>query len=160
MTKNQIDELNGLRADTAFNMCYCDALAKRYQRCHDIGMCFVAVFTSTTVLSWLASMEWSSISKTLSAISAALAIVLPILKLDDKSKRMLATYAEWYMIKCEYDALWAKRSAISKQEGAERIADILAREGKESVPDAGLSFDNEKVRQKCSEKVDKIFALD
>ena len=157
MTDEQIEELLNLRADTAFNMCYCDALAKRYQGWHNLGMCFVALFTSTTVLSWLASIEWSTTSKTLSVIAAGLALVLPILKFDDKSKRMRATYAEWYMIKCEYDALWAKRKIVNQQEAAERIAEILIREGKESVRDVGLSFDNEKVQQKCADRVNSKF---
>ena len=95
MTDEQIEELMSLRLDTAFNICYCGALAKRYQWWHSIGMSFVAVFTSTTVLSWLVSIDWTSSSKALSVIAAGVALVLPILKLEDKSRRMLATYAEW-----------------------------------------------------------------
>lgn len=96
------------------NMRYFGYLSRDYYRLDLGSKCFLAVMSSGTVGGWLVwndplqypigTIFW----RTLSGVSAILAVVIPIVNFTKKLEVVLRLKAEWQRVMSEYDILWLR----------------------------------------------------
>lgn len=94
--------------DSDMNSRYWKYILHRYVFIEKSLKIFLAVMASGTVASWGI---WSTIPilwKTLSAISAIVAIISPILDYSDKVKKVSFICGKWVRLKEEYNFIWIK----------------------------------------------------
>ena len=140
--------------DADMNARYWHAILMRYYRRDKVGIIFLAVMTSGTVASWSIWVELELLWKILSAISALLAIALPIINWPKMIKKMAVLRGNWMEIKTQYEILWAKLN--QKDHNANEILkvfeEIKKRESDACGEESELPCDK-KLLRKCQNEV-------
>lgn len=119
-----------LNAD--LNCRYYHCLGSRYAAYDRWARIFLAVTSSSTVAGWGLWSEYSFAWKTLSSISALLAIALPILDWSKSAAKIADVKAEWYRLKAEYEILWVEieSESISSDAAVRRLKSIKDKQAK------------------------------
>ena len=140
--------------DADLNERYWGHLSKRYYDRDKLAKIFLATMTSGTVASWG---FWSDIEilwKILSAVSALLAIALPILNWPKSIQSMVYLRQKWSQIKSDYELLWldAKNANDNQEKFRKELKKIKTRENSLSQKESNLPND-QKLLKKCSQEV-------
>ena len=92
--------------DADMNKRYWSELSNRYYTRDKWAKIFLAVMTSGTVASWGFWSQYVFLWKGLSALSAIIAIALPILNWPKMIQNMNVLKEKWLSIKYQYELLW------------------------------------------------------
>jgi hypothetical protein len=92
--------------DADLSVQYWTYLSRRYSKWDKYTKIFLAVMSSSTVASWGIWGEIDILWKILSAISALVAVALPILNWQQMIARMSDLVGKWSRIRYEYENLW------------------------------------------------------
>ena len=92
--------------DADMNSRYWKALAARYSKRETVLKIFLAVMASGTVAGWGIWEDYSQIWKLLSAISALIAIALPILNYQKVIQKLSELAGNWGELRIEYEDMW------------------------------------------------------
>ncbi|GAB6163561.1 hypothetical protein JCM12298_27210 [Desulfothermus naphthae] len=146
--------------DADLNERYWTYLAKRYHDRDKWAKIFLAIMTSGTVASWG---FWSQIEilwKILSAISALLAIALPILNWPKMVESMIDLKQKWFQIKSDYEILWLEiKDGINDENKVKKeLKKLKEKEARISQKEANLPNDK-KLLQRCRNEVLKSRGL-
>jgi hypothetical protein len=90
------------------NVRYWRELRYYYERKDVTTKIFLAATSSTTVATWGFWTEMSWLWKSLSAVSALLAVALPILNWSKKMADIADLHGAWVQIRNQYDSLWRR----------------------------------------------------
>lgn len=96
----------GSMLDADMNSRYWKALTARYSRRETVLKIFLAIMASGTVAGWGIWEEHSNMWKFLSAMSALLAIALPILNYQKVIEKFSALAGNWGELRIEYEDMW------------------------------------------------------
>lgn len=134
-----------------FNTRYWSHLIRRYSKRDKYTKIFLAIISSSTVASWGFWDEIDLLWKSLSAISAFIALALPILDWPKTISRMSDLAGKWSRIEYEYENLWLRLQGDTPIDGVEdeykRIRGEVA-----GLDDRGLPEDV-KLKQQCRDEV-------
>jgi hypothetical protein len=140
--------------DAELNEKYWSHLSRRYYNRDKFVKIFLAVMASGTVASWGIWQKFEIIWKTLSGLSALVAIALPILNLSKKINDLSQLSQKWTEIRSDYELLWLDFNKTHKNE--EQIMReykiIKAKENKTSELESNLPNDK-KLIEKCYDEV-------
>jgi hypothetical protein len=129
--------------DADMNVRYWTHLARRYYNYDKFSKIFLAIMASGTVASWGFWINIAILWKILSAISALLAISLPLLHWPKMIENMGSLRQKWVEIKYDYDILWLKHENGKKlNEISEKYEIIKKKEIIASQQEANLPRDN------------------
>ena len=92
--------------DADMNHVYWSCLSRRYYDREKAIQIFLALFSSSAVAGWALLMDVDLLWKALSALSAGIAIVLPILNWQKQIEVMSAIAGKWFHLKIDYESLW------------------------------------------------------
>lgn len=144
--------------DAEMNERYWSKLSKRYYQKEKWTKIFLACMASGTVASWGFWSEGKLLWKFLSALSAIIAIALPILNWPKSIQNMNVLTEKWLLIKIDYELLWldVKKGMKDKDEAKIRkeLKSIMAKEAILSQKEINLPYDS-KLLQKCMIEVKK-----
>lgn len=92
--------------DSDMNARYWKYLVNRYSKKDKSIKIFLAVMTSSTVAGWGFWESQPDLWKTLSALSAIIAIVFPLLNYQKSIEQISALAGKWGELRMEYEDLW------------------------------------------------------
>lgn len=100
------------------NTRYWRRLGHRYSRRDMVAKIFLGVTASSTVASWGIWQEVELLWKALSAVSAVLAIALPIVDWPKVARKMTALSAKWQSLQASYELAWidVEDGAVDREE--------------------------------------------
>ena len=140
--------------DADLNERYWSYLAKRYYNREKYAKIFLAVMTSGTVASWGFWDQIELLWKISSALSALLAIALPILNWPKMVEAMIDLKQKWFQIKSDYEILWieVKDRMNNKEKIKGELKKLKDKAARISQKDANLPNDQKLIRR-CREEV-------
>jgi hypothetical protein len=138
--------------DAEMNVRYWSAICHRYSK-YDIGSrVFLAVTSSSTVAGWGFWAYRPEVWKTLSGVSALLAIVLTVVDLPKKVSRISVLVARWKQSQVEYELLWNSDRSLNSPQSKSKYNNCKHREIANTSEEQTLPRD-EKLLKKCYEDV-------
>jgi hypothetical protein len=138
--------------DAEMNVRYWSEICHRYSRC-DIGSrIFLAITSSSTVAGWGFWAQQPAIWKTLSSVSALLAIVLTVVDLPKKVSRISVLVARWKQSQVEYELLWRSDRSLTSSHSKSKYEKCKQREIGSTAEEQTLPLDK-KLLRKCYDDV-------
>lgn len=136
------------------NYRYWGHLGRRYSGWDRTARIFLALTSSTTVASWSFLIQYDVIWKILSAISAAIAVSLPVFNWQALAETIVDLRAGWLQILKEYENLWTRieEDSLSREEYQTAIKRLSEQEIELDFKAANLP-DNPRLKQICQEEV-------
>lgn len=134
------------------NARYWARLASRYKSREDWGKIFIALASSGTVASWAIWQDLSLLWKLLSALSAVIAVAMPILDFPSKVETMSDLRGRWTELRSAYELLWAEVSEDDAYKGDNKLSALKSKEATMSKDEASFPYDLELARQ-CQAEV-------
>jgi hypothetical protein len=112
------------------NVRYWNQIRYRYSRNDTWTKIFLAATSSSTVATWGFWAEISWVWKSLSAISALLAVALPILNWNRKLSDIADLHGRWVQIRNEHETLWRRMESgiVSATEAESTFQNIRNKE--------------------------------
>jgi hypothetical protein len=107
--------------DADMNARYWKYLVQRYSRRDKVLKIFLAIMASGTVAGWGLWESFPYLWKTLSAISALVAISLPILNYQKSIEQMASLAGKWGELRIEYEDLWRQVNNTDVPKSIERV---------------------------------------
>ena len=148
-----------LMLDADMNVRYWAELGRRYYKRDKTYKIFLAAMSSGTVASWGIWSEVQLLWKILSAISAVVAIALPILNWPKMIQSIGNVKQKWVDIKADYEVLWIEVNNNKDQAVlGEEFKKIRKREATASQQESNLPK-KDKLLDKCWEAVLKSRGL-
>ena len=127
---------------------YWTVMARRYQQREQIASIFIALTSSSTVATWLASLEW--IWQLFSVSSAIVAVSLPILNFSGKVATMTELATKWANLTCDYEMFWLRFPKEASSLAQAQLGKLRYRESELISAEARLPID-EKLFKQCQE---------
>jgi len=140
--------------DADMNNRYWAHLSRRYYTREKWAKIFLAAMASGAVASWGFWSEYELLWKILSAMSALLAIALPILNWPKMIESMVFLTEKWSLIKADYELLWldVKKDITNENKTIKELKRLKDKENTLSQKEANLP-DEQKLLRKCREEV-------
>ena len=138
--------------DAEMNVRYWTAICHRYSTYDVSSRIFLAVTSSSTVAGWGFWAEWPWIWKTLSGVSAVVAIVLTVIDLPKKVSRISVLVARWKQSQVEYELLWRSDRFLSSSQSKSKYSNCKHREVANTADEQTLPRD-EKLLKKSYQDV-------
>jgi hypothetical protein len=133
--------------DAEMNVRYWSAICRRYAR-YDLGSrIFLAITSSSTVASWSFWSQWPLIWKSLSGISALIAITLTVVDLPKKVSRISVLVARWKQSQVEYELLWRTDRSLSASHSKSKYSTCKHREITNTSDEQTLPYDDKLLKQ-------------
>jgi hypothetical protein len=142
----------GSMLDADMNARYWGFLTRRYYNKDKYSKIFLAAMASGTVASWGFWANVVIIWKVLSAISALIAISLPIVNYQKLIESIAEQKREWTYLKNEYESLWLSQKTKNQKEIASVYKKIKVHETIKIKDESKLPYD-EKLIMRCYEEV-------
>jgi len=140
--------------DADLNDRYWGHLSSRYYSRDKFSKIFLAAMSSGTVASWGFWSDLPIVWKGLSAISALLAVALPILDWPKMIENMVNLKQKWAQIKTDYELLWLDVTNGADNKFIENeLKKIKIKEAKFSQADANLPKDKKLINQAREEVI-------
>jgi hypothetical protein len=126
--------------DAHLNCKYWPSLAERYGRREFYAKVFLAAVSSSAVASWGLWIQVDGLWKTLSALAALIAVILPIANVPRKLQVMSEIAGNWRVLLAEYEALWLNYNMGAKndREVLDELNRLRRREAEEDRDTAEL----------------------
>jgi len=145
--------------DADMNARYWKCLVAEHSR-RDKGLkIFVALTASGTVAGWGIWESFPALWKSLSALSAVVAILLPLLKDQKRIEQMSVLAGRWSELRIEYEDLWLQ---VRRQENEAELAGAFKKfrrvEASLEKIETGLPRNN-RVLKKCFDEVKRARGL-
>lgn len=121
---------------------YWSSLARRYTQRDTCLKIFLAVMSSSAVAGWGLWASNPPLWKALSAISAVIAVALPIINLQKLIQRMNEVTGKWLHILADYENLWIERRNCQDDVLLKRYKEIKSRETAVKENEHSLPVDN------------------
>jgi hypothetical protein len=138
---------------------YFDALAGKFYK-HDLyTKIFLAAMSSGTVAGWAFWKDNPCLWKTLSGISAVLAIALPILNYPKKLEAAGRLKTDYDDIKRDYQLLWARIDNNTHAQTENELKRIFQKEGKLATLESTVPGNDKKLNARCQQEVLKANGL-
>lgn len=145
--------------DADLNAIYWSHLSRRYYNKDKFAKIFLATMASGTVASWGFWSDVQVVWKILSAISALMAVALPILNWPKMIESMVNLKQKWTQIRSDYEMLWIELNrGKDKRELERQYKKIKQKETKLSQEESNLPNDR-KLLYKCRGEVLKSRGL-
>lgn len=106
--------------DADMNARYWKYLVKRYADRDKFSKIFLAIMASGTVAGWGFWDSFPELWKTLSSISAVIAIAMPILNYQKNIEQMSYLAGKWGELRIEYEDLWLQVKNSPPQQTSEK----------------------------------------
>jgi hypothetical protein len=138
------------------NVRYWRAEGCRYGRLDTTTKIFLAATSSSTVATWGFWQNLSWLWKALSAISALLAVALPILNWSGKISTISDLHGRWIQIRNEHEALWrtCETTAMNEQQIETAFRIIRQKEADAETSENQLRIARRpKLAQRCYDEV-------
>ncbi len=129
--------------DADMNARYWGYLTRRYYNKDKYSKLFLAAMSSGTVASWGFWANVEIIWKVLSAISALIAISLPILNYQKLIESIAEQKREWTHLKNEYESLWLSLKTKNQKEIVSEYKKIKVHETIKTKDESKLPYDRE-----------------
>ncbi len=134
------------------NVCYLSKLASRFAQREKWVKIFLAITSSGAVAGWSVWIDHANVWKTLSGLSALLAVSLPILNYSGRVAQLNKIASKQAQLRLGYDQLWAQIDVLS----ADSLDNMHSELCKKEIELTDLS-DNEpedrKLLVQCQEEV-------
>lgn len=111
------------------NACYWGWISDRYTKMDTYLKFLLAITASGAVAGWKLWVDYPSVWKSLSAVSAIAALAQPIFFSSEKLKRMSALVATWKEMSTNYELLWEKDECLGTTESWGEFETAKRREG-------------------------------
>ena len=135
--------------DADMNARYWSYLSRRYYNYDKYSKIFLAIMSSGTVASWGFWSETQWLWKGLSAISALLAIAIPIVNWPKMISNMVALKQYWTEIKIDYEMSWLElESGKTETDVAKYYKKTKEKEAKVAVKEANMP-NSKKLVKRC-----------
>ena len=145
-------ELRNSLLDAAMNVRYWRAKCNHYSRYDTLSRIFLAVTSSSTVISWGLAAKWPFAWKGLSSVSAILAIVLAKVDLPKKVAHMSALVVRWKQSEIDYQLLWENDRSLSSAQSKARYKTVKQKEVSLVNDEQHLPYDR-KLLERCYAEV-------
>jgi hypothetical protein len=134
------------------NACYWNSLALRYNDREKWLKIFLAVTASSTVAGWTIWAHYDFLWKTLSGLSAIVAVALPILDYSGQVEKMTKLASKCAQLRVGYELLWAQFDSLSPQSILDAQGKLAQQEIELSDVQAALP-DDRKLLEQCQNEV-------
>lgn len=132
--------------DADMNYVYWSSLGRRYYGREKVVQIFLALFSSSAVAGWTLLVNVDLLWKTLSALSAGIALALPILNWKERIEVMSTIAGKWFHLKINYESLWLDAQASAPNEIVrQRFEELRKREVDINASASNLPDDRELV---------------
>ena len=146
--------------DADLNYRYWNLMALRYSRREGNAKIFLACTASATVASWSLWVDVKWAWQTLSAVSAIISVVLPIVDIPRKIQTMTEVQTAWLRLMHEYENLWRTRSTLTEKSYSRKLVALKVREAEVSKNTIRLPSDDKKLAAICYADVLKSRGLE
>lgn len=136
------------------NYRYWGHLGRRYSKWDRTARIFLALTSSSTVASWSFLIEYDLVWKFLSALSAAIAVSLPVFNWQATAEIIVELRAGWLQNLKEYENLWTRieEDSMSREE-YHLIMQRLSTQEIELDRKAANLPDDARLKQSCQDEV-------
>lgn len=134
------------------NACYWNRLARRYYLREKYAKIFLAVTSSGSVAGWSFWASHDSVWKVLSALSALVAIALPILDFSGEVSAMTKLATKCAQLRVGYEKLWAQIDVLPEDLLKEGV-DTLAQQASGTLALEAVLPDDRKLLTQCQNEV-------
>jgi hypothetical protein len=138
---------------------YWNLMALRYLRRETNAKIFLAVTASATVASWAIWKANEALWQSLSAASAIISVVLPIVDAPRKIDDMAEVQWRWQKLMHEYEALYGSSSTLSQIAFDKRFKELRAEEADISKKTSRLPTDDVRLAKRCQAEIIKARGL-
>jgi hypothetical protein len=138
------------------NVRYWNQISYRYSRNDTWTKIFLAATSSSTVATWGFWAQISWVWKSLSAVSALLAVALPILNWNKKVSAIADLHGRWIQIRNEHETLWRRMEsgAVSDAEAEITFQNIRNKEAEAETHEvAAIVKKDKKLLDQCYQEV-------
>ena len=146
--------------DVDMNQRYYGHLCRRYSNWDTTLKIIVAVSSSASIASWKiwsnskGWCDWSAIWQILTAVSAAVAVAMPILNLAKTSQRAADFRGKYAAILVDYEDLWLQVDGLSEDALRKKYVVIRQKETHMSASESDMTHDRNLVLR-CQNEVEK-----
>jgi hypothetical protein len=144
--------------DAEMNVRYWSAMCHRYSRYDTCSRIFLAFTSSSTVAGWGFWSNWPVVWKSLSGVSAIVAIVLTVVDLPKKVSRMSVLVARWKQSQIDYELLWRKDRDLTSAQSRSKYESCKHKEVVSTTEEQTLPHDS-KLLKKCYDDVCNVRGL-
>ena len=127
-------------------------MCHRYARYDTSSRVFLAITSSSTVASWEFWAHLPSVWKTLSGLSALLAIVFAVLDLPKKVSRMSVLVARWKQSQVDYELLWRSDRSLNSAQSKSKYSSVKHKEVANTSDEQTLPYDRALLKR-CYDEV-------
>jgi hypothetical protein len=127
--------------DADMNARYWSCLTRRYTKRDTYTKIFLAIMSSGSVASWSIWGTIPSLWKVLSAISAVIAVSLPVINFQGTIQKLSDAAGKWLQIQVDYENLWVEINNTNMPLDINRYQDIRKREFAVKAGEHALPYD-------------------
>ena len=138
--------------DAEMNVRYWSVICHRYSRYDVWSRAFLAITSSSTVASWEFWSQLPWLWKSLSAVSALVAIILSVVDLPKRISRVSVLVARWKHSEVEYQLLWQNDRALSSPQAKSKYRVCKNKEIDTKAHEQTLPRD-QKLLKRCYDEV-------
>ena len=151
MTPDQTKALWDSLLDADMNARYRGHIARRYQRRLKLATIFLAATSTSAVGTWLASLNVDWLPKLLSAVTAVIAVALPILNWGGTVQAAVRVVERWAFLHTAYERLWAAVPTLSTADVLAKFDEIRTRQLELSSIEVTLPHDQKLLEKSYTE---------
>jgi len=140
--------------DAHCNHLYWGALVRRYGNFDKYSRIFLAATSASAVAAWAVLVDADALWKALSALSALVAIALPIINLQTAIEKATSLTVKWFRQMRDYEGLWAQGQSPDQEDSQilPLLDQVSSREVDWKREEIGLP-DDQKLLSKCHDRV-------
>ena len=140
-----------------YNRLYWQTLAGRYHAQDTMLQIVLAVLASSAFVTLLKDLDTPIVARALSVITAALAVMHPLLKLGQSATQMAALASSWHNLEIGYDASWRETEGGKFPE--KKFQQLREREAALTGKAAKLPTGKKRLHEECFEQALRMKGL-
>jgi hypothetical protein len=134
-------------------------MVDRYKGRDSFGRIVLAVTSSGTVASWAIWDQFPSSWQALSALSALIAIAVPVLNLPARIETAAELHGRWTELAAEYELLWTASEDGQGDLTEEQMQKFVQKELGVAPKEASIPYDR-RLAKRCQEEVRRRWRLE
>lgn len=145
--------------DADLNRRYWRCMAERYKSWDQYGRILLAFTSSGVVAAWTVWNQYPNVWQVLSAVSAVMAIALPIMNFPSRVETAADLHGRWTELSAEYERLWTAAEDGLADLSDEQMRLLGAKETSTAPKEATMPYDR-RLAARCQAEVNKRWRQD